>query len=97
MHPTLRAESVIKKVTKDCGILKLLEPGDQVMADLEDDLPAGVTLNIPAFLDGKDQPRAEDEIVTRRIASVRVHVERAIARIKSFRILKQVFPLKSIE
>ena len=90
-----------KKITKDCGILKLLEPGDQVMADrgfdLEDDLPAGVTLNIPAFLEGKDQLSAEDEIVTRRIASVRVHVERAIARIKSFRILKQVFPLKSIE
>ena len=90
-----------KKITKDCGILKLLEPGDQVMADrgfdLEDDLPAGVKLNIPAFLEGKDQLSAEDEIVTQRIASVRVHVERAIARIKSFRILKQVFPLKSIE
>ena len=90
-----------KKITKDCGILKLLEPGDQVMADrgfdLEDDLPTGVTLNIPAFLDGKDQLSAEDEIVTRRIASVRVHAERAIARIKSFRILKQVFPLKSNE
>ena len=90
-----------KKITKDCGILKLFEPGDQVMADrgfdLEDDLPAGVKLNIPAFLEGKDQLSAEDEIVTRRIASVRVHVERAIARIKSFRILKQVFPLKSIE
>ena len=44
-----------------------------------------------------DQLSAEDEIVTQRIASVRVHVERTIARIKSFRILKQVFPLKSIE
>ena len=92
---------MIKKITNDCGILRLLEPGDQVMADwgfdLENDLPAGVTLNIPAFLDGKDQLRAEGEIVTRRIASVRVHVERAIARMKSFRILKQVFPLKSIE
>ena len=65
--------------------------------DLEDDLPAGVTLNIPAFLDGQDQLSAEDEVVTRRIASVCVHVERAIARIKSFRILKQAFPLKSVE
>ncbi len=90
-----------KKITNDCGILKLLEPGDQIMADrgfdLKDDLPAGVTLNIPAFLDGQDQLSAEDEVVTRRIASVCVHVERAIARIKSFRILKQAFPLKSVE
>ena len=48
-----------KKITKDCGILDLLEPGDQVMADrgfdIESDLPSGVTLNIPPFLDGKDQ------------------------------------------
>ncbi len=65
--------------------------------DVEDDLPVGVTLNIPAFPDRQDQLSAEDEVVTRRIASVCVHVERMIARIKSFRILKQVFPLKSVE
>jgi hypothetical protein len=90
-----------KKITSDCGILKLLEPGDQIMADrgfdIEGDLPAGVILNIPAFMNGQDQLSKEDEILTRRIASVRVHVERAIARIKSFRIMQQVFPLKSVE
>ena len=43
-----------KKITRDCGILNLWEPGDQVMADrgfdIQGDLPTGVTLNIPAFL-----------------------------------------------
>lgn len=84
-----------KKITSDCGILKLLEPGDQF--DIEGDLPAGVILNIPAFMNGQDQLSKEDEILTRRIASVRVHVEMAIARIKSFRIMQQVFPLNSVE
>ena len=85
-----------KQVTKDCGILNLLEPGDDLMADkgfdIEDEMPQGVNLNIPPFL--KDQElsvQAENE--TRKIAAVRVHVERAIQRIKCFRILKNVFPL----
>ena len=69
-----------KKITKDCGILDLLEPGDHVMADrgfdIESDLPPGVLLNIPPFLDGKDQLSLEEEVITRKIASERVHVER---------------------
>ena len=61
--------------------------------DLDSDLPPGVNLNIPAFMNGKDQLDILDETETRRIASVRIHVERAIARIKSFRILKTTFPI----
>ena len=61
--------------------------------DIEDDLPTGVTLNIPPFLNGKPQLSAEEEILTRKIASVRVHVERAISRIKNYRILNQVIPI----
>ena len=86
-----------KKITKDCGILDLLEPGDQIMADrgfdIADDLPSGVTLNIPAFLDGNDQLTLEEETSTRKIPSARVHVERAISRIKNYRLLHQVIPL----
>ena len=41
--------TVDKKITKDCGIQNLLEPGDQIMADrgfdIEKDLPRNVTLN----------------------------------------------------
>ena len=35
----------------------------------------------------------EEEHKTRRIAAVRVHVERAIERIKSYRIFQTVFPI----
>ena len=90
-----------KKITNDCGILNLVEPGDEIMADrgfdIEADIPSGVLLNIPPFLNGQPQLSAEDEAKTRKIASVRVHVERAIARIKNYRILRQVIPLTLAE
>ena len=86
-----------KKATKECGIYDLLQTGDSVMADrgfdIDDDLPPGVSLNIPAFMNGKEQLNLNEETETRRIAAVRIHVERAIARVKSFRILKTTLPL----
>ena len=89
-----------KQVTKDCGILTLLESGDDIMADrgfdIADDMPVGVGLNIPPFLNGASQLSlglgAESD--TRKIAALRVHVERGIQRIKCFKIIKNVFPLK---
>ena len=68
-----------QKITKDCGIYNLLEPGDSVMTDrgfdIADDLPENVSLNIPPFLNGKAQLENENE--TRKIA-VCIHIERAI-------------------
>jgi hypothetical protein len=52
----------------------------------------GVGLNIPAFLTEK---QFSQEVVQqgRKIASVRIHVERAIGRIKTFQILKGTIPI----
>ena len=65
--------------------------GDSVMADrgflIEHILPEGVSLNIPPFLDGHEQFDPHELVQTRRIASVRIHVERAIERVKNYRIL----------
>ena len=86
-----------QQITRDCGILDLLESGDSVMADkgfeIESDLPEGVSLNIPPFLRDKEHLSIEEKTVTRRIASLRIHVERAIARIKTFRILSTILPV----
>ena len=74
-----------------------LEDGDTVMADkgfqIEDLLPLGVKLNIPPFLGGDSQMSAEDVTRTQQIARVRIHVERAINKIKNFRIWEGVLPL----
>ena len=58
----------------------------------EDLFARRVKLNISPFLKGKPQFSEEDTIITRRVASVRIHVERAIQRIKSFRIFERTIP-----
>ena len=84
-----------KNATRNSQLYGLLEKGDSVMADrgfdIESDLPEGVGLNIPPFMRGKEHLSLGEEIETRQIASVRIHVERAISRINS--VLSSVFPL----
>ena len=73
---------------------------DSVMADkgftIQDLLPVGVTLNIPPFLGSSTQMDAADVVKTQEIASLRIHVERAINKIKNFRIWESVTPLSLI-
>ena len=87
-----------KEIVEHSGFLKLpFEQGDSVMADkgftIEDVLPLGVSLNIPPFLGMSDQMPAEDVIKTQEIASLRIHVERAINKIKNFLIFDGVIPI----
>ena len=72
--------------------------GDSVMADrgftIEENLKElNVTLNIPAFLEGRDQLSVEEVVESQSIAAVRIHVEWFITRVKKFTIIKQEVPL----
>ena len=49
-------------------------------------IPRGVNLNIPPFLRGAEQFTHKELVENRRIASLRIHVERAMERIKNFHI-----------
>ena len=73
------------------------DDGDSVMADkgfqIQDILPLGVSLNIRPFLGSNSQMSAEDVVRTQQIAILRIHVERAINKIKNFRIWNGVLPL----
>lgn len=79
-----------KMITKDCGLLNILNSGDLVLADkgflISDILPEGVHVNIPPFLE-TPQFTPEQVLRTRSIARARIHVERAIGRIKGYSIL----------
>ena len=91
-----------KELTRQSGLLDLLEHRDSIMADrgfdLMDDLaPCGVKLNIPPFLRGKSQLDQRELIETRRIASLRIHVERCMERIKNFHIFDGVMPLSLMD
>ena len=54
--------------------------------DMDDILPENVSCNIPAFLGDRAQLEQDEVVSTRRIATLRIHVERAIERVKNFRI-----------
>ena len=78
------------------GLLDLLEAGDSVMADKGftiSDLLAqrGVSLNIPPFMQNGKMSEGDVKL-TRSIATLRIHVERAIERIKNFRIISGCIP-----
>lgn len=61
--------------------------------DIGDILPHGVNLNIPPFKGTRDQLIAEETEETVKIASVRIHVEMAIGRVKNFHIINGVIPI----
>ena len=77
---------------------ELWSDGDSVMADREftihDELAhVGVSLNILAFLGGRDYPTKAEVKASQTIASVGIHVERAIQRIKTYSIIRNEIPL----
>ena len=86
-----------RKLVEACGLLQKLEPGDEIMADKGFTsqgllVPLGVRLNMPPFLQSNTQMPASDVFTTRKIARLRVHVERAIRRVKDYRILQGSLP-----
>ena len=73
------------------GLLEKLEPGDAIMADkgfnIADILESrGISLNIPPRKNNK-QLSSRELVETRRIASLRIHIERAFQRVKIFNYL----------
>ena len=88
-----------KYLTENCGILNNLLPGDTVLADRGFDIKDSVglycaTLTLPAFTRGKYQLSGIEVEQTRRIANVRIHVERVIGNIrKKYSLLSTCQPI----
>ena len=80
-------------LTVNSGILQLLEPGDVVLADkgfpqIEADLNnSGAFLVMPPFKRGERQFSDSENTEGFKCSSLRIHVERAIRRLKYFNIL----------
>ncbi|XP_052260795.1 uncharacterized protein LOC127864943 [Dreissena polymorpha] len=91
-----------KEITAKCGFYEKLENGDRVLADrgflISEELAVrGASLAIPPFTKGKKQLGHREVEVARRLSRVRIHVERAIERIKNFQILKHTLPISLIK
>ena len=53
----------------------------------------GIGLNIPPFIEGRQQLPSEEIESGRKMASLRMYVQQAIGRIKTYRILTSTIPL----
>ena len=88
-----------KYLTDNCGILENLLAQDVVLADRGFDIGEstaifGATVEIPTFTKGKKQLSAFDVERSRKLASVRVHVERVIGLLRNkYTILQGTLPL----
>ncbi len=96
-----------KEIVKESGFIDIIKQkldtgellaSDQVMADkgfpvgvLSNDM--GISLIIPPFASSAQQMCAADVIATKKIAQFRINVERAMARIKKFKILSNIVPM----
>ena len=72
---------------------ELWSDGDSVMTGrgftIHDELArVGVSLNIPSFLVGRDYLTKAEIKASQTIASVRIHIERTIQRIKTYSIIQ---------
>jgi hypothetical protein len=87
-----------KVITNESKFYEKLDHGDLVLADrgflIQDELAAyGAQLAIPPFSKGKKQFSQKEVENSRRLSRSRIHVERAIERVKRFQILKNVMPI----
>lgn len=84
-----------KQLVIKSGMLDLCEQGDAIMADkgfLISDLttPRGMQMIMPPKKNKAKQMSVVDLVLTRRIANVRIHVERHMERVKNYRILNSL-------
>ncbi|KAL4153008.1 hypothetical protein QTP88_000841 [Uroleucon formosanum] len=80
-----------KEIVKNSGVLNIFSSGDLILADegflINYLLPEGVSVNIHPFL-ASPQFTPNQVIRTLTIAQARIHIERAICRIKGYSILE---------
>jgi hypothetical protein len=91
-----------KVITLDSGFLGKLEHGDEILADRgflvrEDLASVGATLRIPSFTKGKSQLPGSCVDTSRQLSRVRIHVERVIGQLKTFKILNTVIPISQVD
>ncbi|XP_062568373.1 uncharacterized protein LOC134230560 [Saccostrea cucullata] len=87
-----------RQIVRESSFLDLIDPGDIILADRgfpirEELLLRYANLVIPPPGSGIQQMTRENVEKTKSIANVRIHVERAINRIKWFAILKNTLPI----
>ncbi|KAL2079099.1 hypothetical protein ACEWY4_024843 [Coilia grayii] len=88
-----------KHITENSGLLELLTPGDLILADRGFNVQESVglkcaTIMTPSYTRGKLQLSPLEVEATRKIAHVRIHVERVIGLVRNkYAILSERIPI----
>ena len=87
-----------KFITADSGFYDCLDLFDEVMAERGFQIKEKLmlkfcTLSVPSSARVKAQMTTTGCKTTKNVTNLRIHVKRAISRIKTFRILKPVLPI----
>lgn len=87
-----------KEIVKKSGLLQVLQAGDEIMADkgflIKDELVSvGARLVMPSFLKARKQFTKEEAELNKKVACLRVHVERCMERIRNWHILDGRIPV----
>lgn len=91
-----------KEITLKSGILEYIETGDQVLADRgftvqEEFATKGGILEFPSFTKGKSQLSTNEVDHSRKVANVRIHIERVIGRLRKWTILNTIIPISQVD
>ena len=87
-----------KQITLCSCFTDRIATGDLILADrgftvVEEFAQLGAYLQMPTFTTGRNQLAAMDVDKTRKLANVRVHVERVIGRMRKYEIINTVLPV----
>ena len=88
----------ISEIVKQSGYLTHLSKRDLVMADkgfvIQDELASGgAKLTLPHFMNGKKQFTKEASDHNKKIASLRIYVERYMERLKNWHFFDRAIPV----
>ena len=91
-----------KCIWADSGFYDILERDDEIMADrgfqiIEHILLRFSHLGVPPGSRIKAQMPTDECKCTKDVANLRVHVERSVKLIKTYRILKYIFPITMLQ
>jgi hypothetical protein len=97
VSPAYGGSASDRQIIERSGLPQMCDMGDSIMADkgfnVQDLFAANdVTVNIPSFFRKKNRMSGKQVLADRKIASKRVHIERLIGLMKTYKILLSPLP-----
>lgn len=102
LSPAYGGSASDRQIIERSNLMRMCDPQDSVMADkgfnVQDIFAANdITVNIPTFFRKKNRMSGSQVLRDRKISSKRVHIERIIGLMKTYKILTSPLPSSEIK